>query len=332
MHGNVFYGAGGAAVNMLREVEAEWVAGRVVGGSRNWVTTGSQNVPPEWTGTITGTNPGFANFATLDLRPAAGAPIRDAGPAATSSPPGHPFPAPLHPPALMPPLHTAQAPGSATARAADGALDAGAFEYGAGVTGYPRPKAAPSLRVALVPAFRPCTSPNRQHGPPLAFGSCAPPQPGSSLLTTGTPDANGRAVNGAGAIRYGVVAGDVTLSATIGDVRRQATLADYPGELSIEQGVLITDRFNGPAQNEPATARAGVVRFAVPCSVTADGSIGATCALHSSFNAVVPGAVVAGKLAVWELAAVEVFDGGPDDSAATPAGNEPFQRQGVFVP
>jgi hypothetical protein len=42
--------------------------------------------------------------------------------------------------------------------------------------------------------------------------------------------------------------------------------------------------------------------------------------------------VVAGKLSVWELAAVEVFDGGPDDGAATPAGNEPFQRQGVFVP
>ena len=60
---------GGATVNLLREVEAAWVAGRVVGGDRNWVTSGSQNVPPEWTGTISGTDPGFANAALLDLRP-----------------------------------------------------------------------------------------------------------------------------------------------------------------------------------------------------------------------------------------------------------------------
>ena len=45
MHGNVFYGAGGAPVNLLREVEAAWVAGRVVGGNRNWVTTGSTQRP-----------------------------------------------------------------------------------------------------------------------------------------------------------------------------------------------------------------------------------------------------------------------------------------------
>ena len=41
-------------------------------------------------------------------------------------------------------------------------------------TGYPRPKAATPFEVPLVPAYIPCTSPNRTHGPPLASGSCNP--------------------------------------------------------------------------------------------------------------------------------------------------------------
>ena len=47
------------------------------------------------------------------------------------------------------------------------------------------------LRVALVPAYEACTSPNRTHGPPLAHPSCNPPTQRSSVLTIGTPDANG---------------------------------------------------------------------------------------------------------------------------------------------
>jgi hypothetical protein len=65
-------------------------------------------------------------------------------------------------------------------------------------SGYARPKGASPLRVALVPAYEPCTSPDRQHGPPLAFGSCAQSQQSSQDLTVGTPDANGQPVsNGA---------------------------------------------------------------------------------------------------------------------------------------
>ena len=120
MHGNVFHSVGGGSVNLLREVEAIWVTGsRVVGGDRNWVTTGSQNVPPEWTGTVAGTDPGFAGLAALDLRPAAGAPIRNAGPAAAVSPVA---------PVWTPPQHVLLT--QPIARPADGALDMGAFEYG----------------------------------------------------------------------------------------------------------------------------------------------------------------------------------------------------------
>ena len=41
--------------------------------------------------------------------------------------------------------------------------------------GYARSKGATPTRVALVPAYAPCTTPNRVHGPPLASGSCNPP-------------------------------------------------------------------------------------------------------------------------------------------------------------
>ncbi len=60
-------------------------------------------------------------------------------------------------------------------------------------TGYARPKGATPFRASLVVAFKSCTAPNRQHGPALAFPSCAPPVQESDWLTTGTADSNGQA-------------------------------------------------------------------------------------------------------------------------------------------
>ena len=57
---------------------------------------------------------------------------------------------------------------------------------------YARPTGASPLRVSLVPAYEPCTSPNREHGPPLAHPACARPAQSSQHVTVGTPDANGR--------------------------------------------------------------------------------------------------------------------------------------------
>ena len=62
------------------------------------------------------------------------------------------------------------------------------------INAYPRPKGASPMQVSLVPAYQPCTAPNSTHGAPLSFSSCTPPQLASDHLTTGTPDANGRAV------------------------------------------------------------------------------------------------------------------------------------------
>ncbi|MCU0293206.1 MAG: right-handed parallel beta-helix repeat-containing protein, partial [Thermoanaerobaculaceae bacterium] len=127
MHNNVFHRDGGV-VTITRTVEASWVAGEQIAGSKNWVLTGAASVPAQWTGTITGAGPGFTSLTGNDLRPAAGSPLLDQGSASPSGPPGYPFPGPLFPPAKHPPAHQPQAPGSAEARPAVGVIDIGAFE------------------------------------------------------------------------------------------------------------------------------------------------------------------------------------------------------------
>ena len=79
--------------------------------------------------------------------------------------------------------------------------------YVADVAGYPRPAGASPARLSLVPAYSPCTAPNRTHGPPLAFGSCNPPVATSSQATVGTPDALGGAASFVGFVRYAVDVG-----------------------------------------------------------------------------------------------------------------------------
>jgi hypothetical protein len=131
---------------------------------------------------------------------------------------------------------------------------------------------------------------------------------------------------------YSVRPADVNVTVTMMDVRRRGTLADYTGELSVEQIVQITDKLNGPSQAEPGTVQAAPFRMAVPCAATDAANVGGTCSLQSTFNALVPGVVGAGRRAIWELGDVRAFDGGPDDQAATTSDNTLFARQGVFVP
>jgi hypothetical protein len=206
---------------------------------------------------------------------------------------------------------------------------------------YPRPKSASPSRVPLTPAYDQCTSPNHVHGPPLAFGSCSPPHQSSSELTVGTPDANGQPANSTGAVGYHVIPGDpdtaaneadVRVDAQITDVRRKDTLADYTGDLRVEQPFQLTDRSNGPGEDESGTVEPSTYAFTVPCSATGWSSIGASCSLSSTFNAILPGSVIESKRAVWELGDVRVYDGGPDGQVSTTGDNTLFERQGVFVP
>ncbi len=129
MHNNVFYRLSGQTVNIMRTVDATWRNGVQIAGQNNWYPTGATNVPTQWTGSLTGTSPGFQDVGAWDLRPLAGSPLVNAGASSVSEPPGYPFPNPLFPPAYMP----LALPGGALtpqARPVNGQIDIGAFEAG----------------------------------------------------------------------------------------------------------------------------------------------------------------------------------------------------------
>jgi hypothetical protein len=206
--------------------------------------------------------------------------------------------------------------------------------------GYPRPKAASPVRVALVPAYQQCSAPDMTHGPPLAFGSCSEPGQTSPHLTVGTPDANGEEANSTGSVRFATITGDpgspadeadVKIDVSLGDVREMAGLGDYTGELSQVTDLRITDRANGSGANQAGTVVDIPLPVIVPCTATPDTTQGADCAVSTTFDALVPGAVQEGNRSIWALDQVRVFDGGPDGSAAT-ADNSLFAVQGIFVP
>ena len=187
---------------------------------------------------------------------------------------------------------------------------------------------------SLVPAFEACAAPNRMHGPPLSSPSCNPPVQASGQLTIGTPDANGEPADSLGWVRYRVSIGnpttpadeaDVSIAVSITGVVDTATLSPYLGELSLSVGLRVTDRGNTPAGNGQGTGQDTAFPVTVPCGAS-------SCAVATTADSLLPGAVPEGKRAIWEMDQVRVFDGGPDAVAATAGDNTLFAVQGVFVP
>jgi predicted acyl esterase len=209
------------------------------------------------------------------------------------------------------------------------------------VDGYPRPKGATPVSVSLVPAFRPCVTPDASHGAPLSFGACRGPVQASPRLTVGTPDANGLSATSVGLAEFAVLPddpltpgdeADVRITTSITDVRRADNLRDYTGELEGSSSLRITDRSNGAA-GDAATVVDVPLRGSLQCAKTGGGAgQGATCSVVTTADAIAPGTVLSGKRAVWELGTVELYDGGPDGLAATTDGNDLFARQGLFIP
>jgi hypothetical protein len=196
------------------------------------------------------------------------------------------------------------------------------FQLTDAAAGYARPKGATPLRVALVPAFTACAVPNRTHGAPLASGSCAPPAQVSSLLTVGAPDANGLAAQSIASLQLTTMTGDVKLAASATDVRVRPGLGDYAGQLQASASVRITDRASGAAGDEPATLDDFPYTFAVPCQTTADTTVGSTCAVSTTANALTAGTVQNGVRTIWQLGQTGLYD----------ANGDLFETQGVFAP
>jgi WD40 repeat protein len=207
---------------------------------------------------------------------------------------------------------------------------------------YPRPRGASPFRVALVPAYEACTSPNDTHAAPLDFGSCDPPARISQYLTTGTPDANNLSVRMDAYLLLKVLAGnsstpadeaDVQITAEVNDVKK-TDLTDYTGGLRAELPLRITDRDNTPS---PVPHGAGTTRpfqygFDVPCVADPDPRIGSDCSITTTADTLVPGTIKEGLRTVWQIGRARVDDGGADGDPSTTGDNTVFAVQGVFIP
>jgi Tol biopolymer transport system component len=230
---------------------------------------------------------------------------------------------------------------------------------------YARPRGATPLNVPLVPAYKQCTAPQTAHRGTLTTPSCYGPTPESTYLTVGTPDFNGEAANSAGSLRIDVFCngvaeappclttggdqldGKITMNVT--DVRCAGTsgscsggaLADYTGNLRTIAQFRITDKNNGPTGtgfSANATVQDISLAFNLPCTTTAATTVGATCAITTSVDAVMGGNTVIAeqKRAIWQLVGgdsdVRVFDGGADGVAQTTGDNTLFMAAGLFFP
>jgi hypothetical protein len=161
----------------------------------------------------------------------------------------------------------------------------------------------------------------------------------------GTPDANSKPSKFRGWISLKAISpspspsdgdqADVTIQADLTDVRNRFDLTDYTGALELVLPLRVTDRYN--AHNQYSTAMPGTaadtpLRVIVPCTATADASVGSSCSVTTTADAVMPGIALEGKRANWELGQVQVYDGGADGDAYTPGDNTLFAVQGLFAP
>jgi WD40-like Beta Propeller Repeat len=213
---------------------------------------------------------------------------------------------------------------------------------------FPRPKGATPVRVSLVNTIPECGvgAANMQHGPPLAYPSCLySPNRRTSALTVGTPDStNGFPAEAAGVVRFSTVVGNPTTPADEADVSihvRQtdvryhnpaAGFPDYPGELLLSVDLRVSDTFNSsPGTDGSATVVDFPLRVVVPCATTPE-PVGATCAVDTTVDAVMPGLARERERTLWQLGKVVLYWEGLDGNPNTVEDNQPFATQGVFVP
>jgi hypothetical protein len=220
---------------------------------------------------------------------------------------------------------------------------------------YHRPLAAPKMSTNLVPGFDECTDPDRVHGPPLDEPSCNPPTSSSTTVRVGMPGVPHKSYS---TLRLAVIEGnpsttetdeaDVKIDFSSTDVRCAGTSAicpggqgsDYTGKLLGRVTLRITDQASGPGADQQGTVMDRPLEMPATCVGTGDATIGSHCALSTTVDALLPGAVLEEKRTIWELEQVVVRDAGPNGtgydagcpSACGDGDERTFLRQGLFVP
>jgi hypothetical protein len=106
---------------------------------------------------------------------------------------------------------------------------------------------------------------------------------------------------------------------------------DYGGELEGRATVRITDAASGTGEGEAATMTDYALKIPISCAPTASRGEGSICAVSTTVNTLVSGAVRNGDRALWEVGQLQVLDGGPDGARVT-APNQLFLVQGLFLP
>jgi hypothetical protein len=208
------------------------------------------------------------------------------------------------------------------------AAGAGAGDVAVSPLPYPIPRTATPLQVPLVQVFRQCggggNPVDASHAPPPAVGACNPPisQSGARVGPTGS-----------GSVRMTVMPADVQIEVLDSDIRTP-TGTDYnpagTADLKEVARFRLTDTNNctpngctGPYAESGTATELDFGPVPVTCvpkgsSTTSPGS---DCNVTMTANGVVPGFVVAGK-----LASIQVFRLRVNDSA-----NTLFQQQGILV-
>lgn len=212
------------------------------------------------------------------------------------------------------------------------------------LTGYVRPVGASPTRLALVPAYKGCTSPNGVHETP-SIGSCVPPVQSSDHLTIGTPDANGQGAKSLGSARFSSILGnpstpadeaDLGITLSISDVRNKSNLTDYAGQLELRFDLERTDKRNRLTGSSGyvlgGTTTTSPYSVTVGCNPTpADSTVGSTCSIATTADALATNTIAEGKRTIWQAENVEVVDGGADGNPNT-SGNTLFAEAGNFIP
>jgi hypothetical protein len=218
------------------------------------------------------------------------------------------------------------------------------------------PKEASPLHFSLVPNFRQtisstqCSARGGQpstHGAPLALASCNPPalSPGTVAHagTKATSVADITVVPGDTDPTNGDQA-DVDLVGTGTDIRSgSATGPDYDpnpsgADITSVAKIRVSDHYNattgqpcGATTSCPGTMQDLDFTTPVSCAATADPTIGSTCSVNTTADAVVPNAVIENKNGVIQTFRLRIKDAGNNGVPGDTDDRDAFM-QGIYIP